>query len=457
MRARAQAARAARSEIGETVPVPEDAIQDRPAELLQQLLRFDTSNPPGNERECIDWIGGLLGDLGCEVRILARDPARPSLIARLPGGGRAAPLLLQGHVDVVPARGSWRREPFAGDLHDGYVWGRGALDMKGGVAMMLAAFMRAKAAGQVPPGDVILCLMADEEAGSDEGASFLVSEHPELFAGVRYALGEFGGFTMELAGQRFYPVMVAEKQLCWTRAVIRGRAGHGSLPVRGGAMGGLGRLLGRLDRRRLPVHVTPVARSMVEAIAAEVPQALALPLRGLLRPPITDRLLDVIGDRVSVFDPLLHNTASATIVGGGEKLNVIPGEVELQLDCRLLPGYGPRDVFAELRALSGVEMELEVIRHDPVAAQPDMGLFATLADTLRELDPSAKPIPMLLPAVTDGRFFARLGIQTYGFLPMQLPAEMRFMELVHAEDERLPAAAMEFGTRAIARVLERFS
>src|ERR1035437_4054677 len=483
MRARAQAARAARSEIGETVPVPEDAIQDRPAELLQQLLRFDTSNPPGNERECIDWIGGLLGDLGCEVRILARDPARPSLIARLPGGGRAAPLLLQGHVDVVPARGSWRREPFAGDLHDGYVWGRGALDMKGGVAMMLAAIMRAKAAGQSPPGDVILCLMADEEAGSDEGARFPVSEHPELFACVRYALGEFGGFTMELAGQRFYPVMVAEKQLCWTRAVIRGRAGHGSLPVRGGAMGGLGRLLGRLDRgrapgdvtpgggamgglgrllgrldrRRLPVHVTPVARSMVEAIAAEVPQALALPLRGLLRPPITDRLLDVIGDRVSVFDPLLHNTASATIVGGGEKLNVIPGEVELQLDCRLLPGYGPRDVFAELRAPSGVEMELEVLRHDPVAAQPDMGLFATLADTLRELDPSAKPIPMLLPAVTDGRFFARLGIQTYGFLPMQLPAEMRFMELVHAEDERLPAAAMEFGTRAIARVLERFS
>src|ERR1035437_2830325 len=457
MRARAQAARAARSEIGETVPVPEDAIQDRPAELLQQLLRFDTSNPPGNERECIDWIGGLLGDLGCEVRILARDPARPSLIARLPGGGRAAPLLLQGHVDVVPARGSWRREPFAGDLHDGYVWGRGALDMKGGVAMMLAAIMRAKAAGQSPPGDVILCLMADEEAGSDEGARFPVSEHPELFAGVRHALGGVGGFTMELAGERFYPAVVAEKQLCWTRAVIRGRAGHGSLPVRGGAMGGLGRLLGRLDRRRLPVHVTPVARSMVEAIAAEVPQALALPLRGLLRPPITDRLLDVIGDRVSVFDPLLHNTASATIVGGGEKLNVIPGEVELQLDCRLLPGYGPRDVFAELRALSGVEMELEVIRHDPVAAQPDMGLFATLADTLRELDPSAKPIPMLLPAVTDGRFFARLGIQTYGFLPMQLPAEMRFMELVHAEDERLPAAAMEFGTRAIARVLERFS
>ena len=437
--------------------MPEDALQDRPAELLARLLRFDTTNPPGNERECIDWIGGLLGELGCEVRIVARDPARPNLIARLPGGGRAAPLLLQGHVDVVAARGDWLHEPFAGELHDGYVWGRGALDMKGGVAMMLAAFMRAKAAGLQPPGDVILCLLADEEAGSDEGANFLVSEHPELFAGVRYALGEFGGFTMQLAGQRFYPVMVAEKQLCWTRAIIRGRAGHGSLPIRGGAMGGLGRLLGKLDRRRLPVHVTPVARSMVEAIAAEVPRSLAVPLRGLLVPPLTDRLLDVIGDRVSVFDPLLHNTASASIVSGGEKINVIPGEVELQLDCRLLPGYGPTELFAELRALSGVEMELEVLRHDPVAAQPDMGLFGTLAETLRELDPTAKPIPMLLPAVTDGRFFARLGIQTYGFLPMQLPAEMGFMQLIHAEDERLPAEAMEFGTRAIARVLERFS
>lgn len=436
--------------------MPADALQDRPAELLQRLLRFDTSNPPGNERECIDWVAGLLEELGCEVRILARDPARPNLIARLRGAGRAAPLLLQGHVDVVAARGNWSHEPFAGELHDGYVWGRGALDMKGGVAMMLAAFMRAKVSAQVPPGDVILCLLADEEAGSDEGAAFLVSEHPELFEGVRYALGEFGGFTMELAGQRFYPVMVAEKQVCWTRAVIRGRAGHGSLPIRGGAMGGLGRLLRSLDRRRLPVHVTPVARSMVEAIADQVPRALAAPLRGLLVPAITDRLLDVIGDRVSVFDPLLHNTASATIVRGGEKINVIPGEVELQLDCRLLPGYGPEDVFAELRSLSGVELELEVIRYDAVAAQPDMGLFATLSDTLRELDPAAKPIPMLLPAVTDGRFFARLGIQTYGFLPMQLPADMPFMELIHAEDERLPAAAMEFGTRAIATVLERF-
>jgi acetylornithine deacetylase/succinyl-diaminopimelate desuccinylase-like protein len=434
----------------------EGAAQDNPVELLQQLLRFDTSNPPGDETACIEWIRGLLEGLGCEVRVLASTPERPNLIARLPGRGTSAPLLLQGHVDVVPARGEWRHPPFAGELADGYLWGRGALDMKGGVAMMLSAFMRLKASGETPPGDVILCILADEEAGSGLGAEFLVREHPELFAGVRFAIGEFGGFTTQLAGRRFYPIMVAEKQVCWTRARIRGPAGHGSLPIRGGAMGKLARLLGALDRGRLPVHVTPVPRAMVEAISAEVPRPLAVMLRSMLQPRLTDRLLDVVGERGRLFDPLLHNTASATILSGGEQVNVIPDELTLELDCRLLPGFGPEQVFAELRELSGIEMDFEIVRYDPVAAQPDLTLFDTLADTLRELDVTARPIPLLLPAVTDGRFFSRLGIQTYGFLPMQLPEDMAFMELIHAPDERLPAASVEFGTQAIAKVLARF-
>jgi acetylornithine deacetylase/succinyl-diaminopimelate desuccinylase-like protein len=438
------------------VAVAHPPLQDQPVELLQRLLRFDTSNPPGAEAECVQWIRGLLEELGCEVRIVASEPGRPNLVARLQGRGQAPPLLLQGHVDVVAARGRWRHPPFAGEVHDGCVWGRGTLDMKGGVAMMLAAFMRAKAAGLAPPGDVILCVLADEEAGSDLGAGFLVREHPELFAGVRHAIGEFGGFTMELAGRRFYPIMVAEKQVCWARATFHGRAGHGSLPIRGSAAGQLGRLLERLDRRRLPVHVTPAARAMIEAVAAELPLPLAASLRGLLVPRLTDRLLDVLGSTAAVFDPLLHNTASANVVAGGEKINVIPSEVSVELDCRLLPGFGPQEAFAELRALAGADMELEVIRHDAVAAEPDLALFATLAAILRELDPQARPIPFLLPAVTDGRFFSRLGIQTYGFLPMQLPPETPFMELIHAEDERLPAAAMEFGTQAIGRLLERF-
>jgi acetylornithine deacetylase/succinyl-diaminopimelate desuccinylase-like protein len=432
-------------------------LDDRPVELLRHLLRFDTSNPPGAERECISWIGGLLEQLGVEVRIVARVPDRPNLIARLPGRGASKPLLLQGHVDVVAARGEWKHAPFAGELADGYVWGRGALDMKGGVAMMLAAFMRAAARGHSPPGDVILCLLADEEAGSELGASFLVKEHPELFDGVKYAIGEFGGFTMELSGRRFYPIMVAEKPVCWALARTRGQAGHGSMPIRGGAVGKLGRLLTGLERGRLPVHVTPIAGSMVQAIARELPGAQGLMLRGLLRPALTDRMLDVLGERARMFDALLHNTASATVITAGEKINVIPGEASVELDCRLLPGYGPEELFSELRALSGMpELELEVTRHDPSLAEPDLGMFDTLAATLRELDPSAKPIPMLLPGATDGRFFAGLGIQTYGFLPMPMAPELQFMRLIHAENERVPAEAIEFGTNAIGRVLERF-
>jgi acetylornithine deacetylase/succinyl-diaminopimelate desuccinylase-like protein len=434
----------------------ETPIEQRPVELLQRLLRFDTSNPPGGERACIDWLRGLLEARGIATRTVGADPERPNLIARIAGRGDAPPLLLHGHVDVVPAPGDWTHPPFAGEIADGFVWGRGALDMKGGVAMLTAAFLRAHAAATPPPGDVILCLLSDEEAGSALGAEHVVAEHAELFDGVRYALGEFGGFTLDLGGRRFYPVMVAEKQICWVRAIFRGRAGHGSLPQRDTAAGRLGRLLAALDRRRLPVHVTPSARTMVEALAADLPAPMAATLRALLRPRLTDRLLDLLGERGAMLDPLLHNTASATIVRGGEKVNVVPQEVVAELDCRLLPGMRPDDVLAELRALAGVDFEAEVVRHDPVAASADLGLWETLAGALRTVDAAAQPVPMLLPGATDGRFFARLGIQTYGFLPMQLPPELRFSELLHAPDERLPVAAVAFGTTAIERVLERF-
>jgi len=433
-----------------------DAIHGRPTELLQRLIRFDTSNPPGGERECIDWIKGLLEARGVNVQVLAQDAERPNLVARLTGKGDAPALLLQGHVDVVPAAGTWSHPPFAAEVADGYVWGRGALDMKGGVAMMLAAFLQAAEADTPPPGDVVLCLLSDEEAGGDHGARFLVENRADLFDGVRYAIGEFGGFTMDVAGRRCYPIMVAEKQLCSLRASFRGPGGHGSLPVRDGAMGRLGRFLAALDRGRLPVHVTPTVRSMMEAIAANAPPAMRLPLRALLRPRLTDTVLDRLGGRAKLFDVLLHNTASATVVRGGQAHNVIPGEVSVDLDCRLLPGFAPADVSAELRALSPVDVELEVVRFDPGPPAADMTLFETLGDILRELDQSARPVPLLLPGVSDGRFFARLGIQTYGFLPMQLPEEMRFMELVHGENERIPVEALEFGTVAIRRLLDRF-
>jgi acetylornithine deacetylase/succinyl-diaminopimelate desuccinylase-like protein len=432
-------------------------IYERPVELLRQLIRFDTTNPPGNERVCIEWIDGLLRDGGYETEMLAKDPERPNLLARLEGRGEAPSLLLQGHVDVVPVAGQdWQHPPFEGQLVDGWVWGRGALDMKGGIAMMLAAFLRAKAEGLTPPGDVLFFALSDEEAGGDYGARFLVEEHAGLFDDVRYALGEFGGFPLYVGRRRFYPIQVAEKQRCFTRAVVRGPGGHGALSMRGGTMAKLARFLRRLDRRRLPVHLTPVARRFLETMAESSPFPTGIILRGLLDPRLTDRTLALLGSKGRAFDPMLHNTVNATIVRGGEKINVIPSEVTVEMDGRLLPGYAPADMIAELRRLAGGDVEFEVISHDPGPSEPDMGLFEILSGILGEADPEGVPVPLLNPAFTDARFFSRLGIQTYGFLPMKLPAGFNFNETIHAADERIPAEALGFGADAIYKALERF-
>lgn len=428
-----------------------------PVELLRQLIRFDTTNPPGAERECIAFLEGLARDAGLETRILALDDERPNLVARLPGEGSAAPLLLQGHVDVVSTAGQrWAQPPFAAALVDGHVWGRGALDMKSGVAMLVSAVLRAAADGARPAGDVLLVVLSDEEAGGDHGARFLVDRHPELFDGVKYALGEFGGFSMDVAGRRFYPIQVLEKQMCWMRLTVRGPGGHGSLPMRGGTLARVAKLLRDLDRKRLPVHVTDVPRRMIEAIGAELPAPARLALRGLLDPRLTDRVIGVLGDAGKAFDPMLHNTVNATILRAGDKVNVIPSEATVEVDGRVLPGFDADDMVRELRGVVGDGVEIEVGRFEASPAEADHGLFDLLGGVLRERDPSGTPVPMLLAGVTDGRTFAKLGIQTYGFLPMQLPEELRFMELVHAADERIPAASLEFGTGAIGAVLERY-
>jgi acetylornithine deacetylase/succinyl-diaminopimelate desuccinylase-like protein len=432
-------------------------IYRRPAELLQNLIRLDTTNPPGNEIVCIDYIDGLLDAVGIETRVFALDENRPNLIARLSGRGDAPPLLLYGHVDVVTTEGQdWQHPPFAAEIADGYIWGRGALDMKGGVAMMLSAFMRAHAEGLDLPGDVVLALVSDEEDMGAYGAGYLVREHAALFEGIRYAVGEFGGFTMHMGGRRFYPIMIAEKQTCGLRATLRGPAGHGSIPMRGGAVARLADFLCRLDRGRLPVHVTPAARLMIESMSRALPFPQGLVLRQLLNPPLTDRVLDLLGGQGRTLDPLLHNTVNATIIRGGDKVNVIPAEITVDLDGRLLPGFTPDDMLRELRALVGDEVELEVVEYDPGPSEPDMGLFDTLAAILRECDPDGIPTPLLLSAVTDARFFSRLGIQTYGFLPMQLPEDFDFVSTLHAADERIPVAAVEFGANAIYALLRRF-
>jgi acetylornithine deacetylase/succinyl-diaminopimelate desuccinylase-like protein len=424
-----------------------------PVELLRELIRFDTTNPPGNEEPCVAHVERLLNEAGIETTRYEKEPGRPNLVARLPGGGDP-PLVLYGHVDVVTtANQQWTHAPFAGDLADGFVWGRGALDMKGGVAMMVTAFLRAHAEGR---GGLVLVILSDEENGGTFGAQYLADEHPEAFGGARHAIGEFGGAAIHISGRRFYPIQVAEKERCWLRAEIKGPGGHGAMPIRGGAMARLGRLLTALDRKRLPIHVTPVAEAFLSGLADELPRAQATVLRRLLDPRTADLALPLLGARRRALEPMLRNTVSPTIVHGGEKINVIPSELELQLDGRILPGQTPDDLIVELAQLAHVEVAYEVIQHEPGPPDPDMSWFDTLAGVLRELDPEGIPVPLLQVGVTDARYLARAGIQTYGFLPLNLPEGFDYTSLIHAADERVPADALRFGAEAVWRAVERY-
>jgi acetylornithine deacetylase/succinyl-diaminopimelate desuccinylase-like protein len=428
-----------------------------PVELLQQLIRFDTTNPPGNESECIGFVRNLLEEAGCETQTYAKDTDRPNLVARLRGAGDSPPLLLQGHVDVVTTTGQeWQRPPFGGDLVDGEVWGRGAVDMKGAVAMFVSAFLRAARGELELPGDLILVVLSDEENGGDFGAKFLVEEHPELFEGVRHALGEAGGISQVIAGKRFYPIQLGEKQICWLKATVHGPGGHGAMIHRDGTMARLAGMLDDLNRKRMPIHVTPIVREMIETVAAHLPRPKRELMLALLKPAVSNRVLPKLGPQMRPLETLLRNTVNATIVRGGEKVNVIPAQIDLELDGRLLPGFTPEDLIGELHGIIGDDIEVELVRHDAGPAEPDLALFDMLAGILSELDPEGIPMPLLQGGVTDARFFAQLGIQTYGFIPMRLPADFPLLQIVHAADERIPVAALEFGTEAVIRALQRF-
>lgn len=429
---------------------------DDPVRILQDLIRFRTVNPPGDEAACIAYLHDLLGRSGIESRMLGPTPERQNLVARLPGRGTKPPFLLYGHVDVVPADGrQWTRPPFEGVIADGCVWGRGAVDMKGAIAMMTAALVRLQREGRVPDGDILFAAVADEEQSGTHGARWLVQNHPDLFAGVRHAIGEIGGVSISFGGKRLYPIAVAEKQSCPLEVVLRGPSGHGSMPLRGGAAAKLGEALRRLDRRRLPVRITPPVRASLAAMARELPFPLSAVLRLLAVPALADFVLGLAGAGGRFFDPLLHDTVNATVVRGGEAFNVIPAEVKLGLDARIVPGGKPDEILAEVRALLGPEAEVRVVEYEPGPAEADLSLFDTLAGVLREVDPEGAAVPFVLAGVTDARIFSTLGIQTYGFTPLKLPPDLEFMKLLHGADERVPIEALTFGTDAILRLLGR--
>lgn len=436
-------------------------LYQRPAELLQHLIRFDTTNPPGNEAACINWVADLLRASGFDdITIVGKVPERTNLIARLKGRGDTPPLMLYGHVDVVPTAGQvWQHPPFGGDLIDGYIWGRGALDMKGPDAMMISAFMRAKAENIDLPGDVLLVLVSDEEDGAAFGAEYLVTEQAHLLAGVKYAIGEFGAFSSYVGGKCFYPIMLAEKRVATTRLTIHGPGGHGSMRHTDTAMSKLSKVIARLEPR-LPVRITPVARAMIEAYAAALDPSASAALTALLDPAHTDEVLDEMGLMGRLFDPILHNTANPTMINGGSRINVLPSTITLDVDVRLVPGVSTEEWVKELRSTLGDDLnesvEVEIIVSGEATPDADMALYPMLSQVLREADPDGVPTPYMVSGATDGRVFAKIGIQTYGFTPMKLPEDFNFGATVHAADERIPVEAVAFGANAIFTALQRF-
>ena len=435
--------------MGESTPTP--------ADTLRALIRFDTTNPPGEERPCLEYIQRLFDSRGVSGAMLGASPERPNLVVRVPGRGEAPPLLMQCHVDVVTTAGQhWTHPPFSGDLVKGWVWGRGALDMKGGVAMMVTALLRCLDGHLPPAGDVVLCCLADEEAGGALGAQYLVQHHPDLFSGVRDGIGEGGASTQHIGGRQFYPIMVAEKRACRLRMTLRGPGGHASRSHRGGTIAKLGDLLRALDSTRLPVHLTPVAAEYVEGVADASREPARSRLRALLDPSRTDVVLDGMGEEASRFDPILHNTINATIVRAGDKVNVIPSEATVDLDGRMLPGFEPEQFIAEVRRVVGTEPEIEVLSVGPRTKPAERGeLYELMRAVTRELEPEAVIVPLLMTGATDQRHFAQLGIRGYGYLPLRLPPGFG-QETVHAANERVPVAALEFGTEALFRVVQRY-
>ncbi len=435
------------------------SIAHRPVELLQQLIRFNTTNPPGNEADCITYINTLLTRSSIHTSLLAKDPARPNLVARIAGRGEAAPLLVYAHIDVATTQNqTWKYPPFEAQIAEECIWGRGALDDKNGAAMSICAFLRMKEEGWVPPGDVILTIVCDEELGGEYGSGYLIDSHPDLFTGVRYAIGEVGGFAFYIGKQKFYPIMLTEKQYCIVEITVRSPAQYGTTTIiRGGTAAKTGALLTRLDQSQLPTHITPVARQMVEAVSSNMTFPNSVVMRQLLRTMLTDRLLGWLGKAGQAMFPLFHNTSTVINIIGGEQVMTAPEKIVVTLGLSLLPGFSPEEVIKELHGVIGIEYDIKVVfPGEPGPSQPNMGLFDTLCQIIREADPEGVPIPLMLTAPTDARLYNRLGIQTYGFQPIKLPPDIQIEKLAHMADERIPLEAVEFGTEAIYKLFQQF-
>ena len=421
---------------------PEGEVVD----ICRDLIRIDTSNygddsGPG-ERKAAEHVATLLSDVGIEPQLYESAPGRTSLMARW-GGPKGDALLVHGHLDVVPAEASeWQVDPFAGEVQDGYVWGRGAVDMKDFDAMLLSVIRARARAGAVPRRPLVLCFTADEEAGSRRGSHWLVEHHRDAFDGCTEAIGEVGGYSVAVADRRLYLIETGEKGMLWLRLRARGAAGHGSMRHPDNAVTTLAEAVARIGRYDWPVHVGDAMAALIEQVRTMSRETAEDP----------DTVLGNVGPASRMLGAAIRNTTNPTMLSAGYKVNVVPGEATAYVDGRFLPGQ--RGQLAQtLQELVGDLVDIEVV-NDDIALETsfDGHLVAAMCQAIREQDSDARIAPYLMSGGTDAKAWDRLGIRCLGFTPLRLPAHLDFTALFHGVDERVPVDALEFG----ASVLDRF-
>jgi acetylornithine deacetylase/succinyl-diaminopimelate desuccinylase-like protein len=429
--------------------------------LLQALLRVDTSNPPGNERAAAELIQSALAQDQIQPVWLEPAPGRVNLVSRLAGDGSAPPLLLSCHLDTVPANPArWTHPPFSGEERDGFIWGRGAIDMKGFAVMALTVFRRLRRSGRQLKRDVIFAAVADEERECEFGSAFLVREHPDLVR-AEYCINEVGGFSIDLHGTRCYLIQVAERGLARLRIRVPGPPGHGAKPCPDGSVARAAVVLKRLAEARLPHHWNePSARFLEGLIRLSRPIEGAV-LSALRHPGLGHFLLHHLvppGEKRLALQSILSNTVNPTVIRAGETINVVPSEVIIEVDGRVVPGSSAAELVAETRAIIGPEPEIELIHEEaPTVFSPDTAVFAEMKRTLQELDPGAEVLPYPIFGVTDSRNYAKLGTICYGFYPLPLPPGIQFSSLFHGDDERIPVEGFGFGIEALERLVLRLA
>ncbi|MGA5554324.1 M20/M25/M40 family metallo-hydrolase [Streptomyces lavendulocolor] len=440
-----------------TAPFDTDSqALDEVVAFTSELIRIDTTNHGSGdcrERPAAEYVAERLAEAGLEPAMLERTPGRTNVVARIEGTDPSAEaLLVHGHLDVVPADpGDWQVHPFSGEVRDGLVWGRGAVDMKNTDAMILAVVREWARHGIRPRRDIVIAYTADEEASAADGAGYLVRHHRDLFAGCTEGIGESGAYTFHAGPDlEIYPIGAGERGTAWLKLTAEGRAGHGSKVNRENAVSRIAKAVARIGEHQWPVRLTPTVRAALTELSA---------LHGL-QPDLdaddfdADALLAKLGRAAALVEPTIRNSSNPTMLHAGYKVNVIPGVATAHIDGRVLPGADLE--FAEtMDMLAGPDVQWE-FQHQEIALQApvDSPTYAKLRAALEHFEPDAHVVPFCMSGGTDAKHFARLGITGYGFAPLRLPIGFDYQALFHGVDERVPVEALHFGIRVLDHYLQ---